>query len=632
MALLAACQIPDDNSVNQFSDPVRLKIANYQDMRAADSLYHYFNHEDADYRREAVEAFASLQYAENPDRIGKLLHMDSDEGVRKAAAFALGQIQHPDCERILLGATVKEKVPEIIFEILQAYGKTTSQWMLEPARFITDSVRSAGLAWSLYRAGLRGKTNAKSNEVATRLLNKQYSPNTRLGAAHYFARGAKDYHEAAKDLISAATKDTDAEVRMAAALSLVKIPSDSALVALKHIIKTDEDTRVVINSIRALKGFRYDQVKHYLYEALQNKDVNVGIASSEIILETLPADQWIEVSSLINQLSNWRIIANVYEAALKAGGNKDLAAEIQEQYKGTDDPYERAWLLGSLKHYTPAFAFVAEELKNADKAIVRSSAAVTLAALSHSQAVTRQMKSQFAATYQEIIQSQQDAAVLGIIASTLADSTLGYNSILRDASFLYEAKKKLRLPEHLEALQPIESAIALFENRKSPGVTNEFNHPINWQLLGSIAHDQKATIKTTRGNIVIRLLVNESPGSVANFVELAQKDYFDQKVVHRVVPNFVIQTGCKRGDGWGSEDYSIRSEFSPRLYRTGSVGMASAGKDTEGTQWFITHSPTPHLDGRYTIFAEVIEGMQVVNYLQIGDKITDVVIENSRPR
>ena len=128
--------------------------------------------------------------------------------------------------------------------------------------------------------------------------------------------------------------------------------------------------------------------------------------------------------------------------------------------------------------------------------------------------------------------------------------------------------------------------------------------------------------------MVIRLLVNEAPGSVANFVALAGQNYFDNKVFHRVVPNFVVQTGCNRGDGWGSEDYSIRSEFSPRLYRTGSVGMASAGKDTEGTQWFITHSPTPHLDGRYTIFAEVIEGMRVLNFIQVGDKITDVVVEN----
>jgi cyclophilin family peptidyl-prolyl cis-trans isomerase len=86
----------------------------------------------------------------------------------------------------------------------------------------------------------------------------------------------------------------------------------------------------------------------------------------------------------------------------------------------------------------------------------------------------------------------------------------------------------------------------------------------------------------------------------------------------------VVQTGCSRGDGYGSEDYSLRSEFSLTRYREGAVGMASAGKDTEGTQWFISHSPTPHLDGRYTIFAQVVEGMDVVRNIAVGDKILSV--------
>jgi cyclophilin family peptidyl-prolyl cis-trans isomerase len=136
--------------------------------------------------------------------------------------------------------------------------------------------------------------------------------------------------------------------------------------------------------------------------------------------------------------------------------------------------------------------------------------------------------------------------------------------------------------------------------------------------------DQKALIKTTKGDITIRLLVEEAPGSVTNFVALVNKHYFDNKFFHRVVPNFVVQAGCNRGDGWGSEDYSIRSEFTSRRYATGSVGMASAGKDTEGTQWFITHSPTPHLDGRYTIFAEVENGMDVVHQIEVGDRILQV--------
>ena len=134
-------------------------------------------------------------------------------------------------------------------------------------------------------------------------------------------------------------------------------------------------------------------------------------------------------------------------------------------------------------------------------------------------------------------------------------------------------------------------------------------------------------ILTDRGNIELKLYPNEAAGTVANFAKLVDLDFYDGKVFHRVVPNFVVQTGCPRGDGYGSLDYTIRSEFSKISYDQGGyIGMASAGPDTESTQWFITHSPTPHLDGRYTIFGKVVSGMDVVHEIQQGDKITDIRI------
>ena len=296
-------------------------------------------------------------------------------------------------------------------------------------------------------------------------------------------------------------------------------PRASRLV--KNIIKTDNDNRVVTGAVRALRAFPYDQVKHYLYEALLHKDINVGIAASEIILETLPREQWIDVSSIINRIGHWRIAANLYEAALKAGRNKDLAQEIQQRYTRASDPYERAWLLGTLKNYAPAFSFVETELKNADTAVVRSSAAATLSAMGTIKDLNSSERSRFAQSYKQIIISQQDPAVLGTVAATLADSTLHFRTILKDASFLRDAEKRLQLPEDNEALQAVEAAIAHFEGRKQAKVENQFNHPIDWDLVKQIPEGHEVTIKTTRGNIVIRLLVNESPGSMANFVARA---------------------------------------------------------------------------------------------------------------
>ena len=256
--------------------------------------------------------------------------------------------------------------------------------------------------------------------------------------------------------------------------------------------------------------------------------------------------------------------------------------------------------------------------------VIKSTAAQALVTISQKPGFSESLKKKFAKIYQQAILTG-DPGVIGIISSALTNPANGYNKIISDASFLQEAKEKLALPKDIEALQPLDEAIAFFEGReKPPAPKNQFNHPIDWALVKTIRTDQHVKIETTQGVIILKLLVEEAPGSTVNFVALATKKYFDGKYVHRVVPNFVIQTGCNRGDGYGSEDYNIRSEFSITRYQEGSVGMASAGKDTEGTQWFITHSPTPHLTGRYSIFAQVVEGMEIVHSIQVGDQIKSV--------
>ncbi|MCG3119567.1 MAG: hypothetical protein ALAOOOJD_01997 [bacterium] len=137
----------------------------------------------------------------------------------------------------------------------------------------------------------------------------------------------------------------------------------------------------------------------------------------------------------------------------------------------------------------------------------------------------------------------------------------------------------------------------------------------------------RATIQTNKGNIEIAFYPDLAPLTVLSFVRLAQKGYFDGLSIHRVVPNFVIQTGDPRGDGWGGPGYAIRAEFSRLRYTRGTVGMASAGTDTEGSQFFITHSEQPHLEGKYTIFAHVKKGMDVVDALQVGDRMEKVMIQ-----
>jgi len=124
--------------------------------------------------------------------------------------------------------------------------------------------------------------------------------------------------------------------------------------------------------------------------------------------------------------------------------------------------------------------------------------------------------------------------------------------------------------------------------------------------------------------VVIALDHTRAPLTVENFVRLARSKYFDGITFHRVVPNFVVQAGCPRGDGWGGPGYEIPCEYNDRPYAVGTVGMALSGKDTGGSQWFVTLSPQPRLEGRYTVFGEVKQGMDVVERIMPGDRILSV--------
>jgi cyclophilin family peptidyl-prolyl cis-trans isomerase len=124
----------------------------------------------------------------------------------------------------------------------------------------------------------------------------------------------------------------------------------------------------------------------------------------------------------------------------------------------------------------------------------------------------------------------------------------------------------------------------------------------------------------------MELLPDAAPLTVDNFVQLARRGYYRGIVFHRVVPNFVIQVGDPRGDGNGGPGYSIRCEVNEVAYDRGAVGMALSGKDTGGSQWFVTHAPQPHLDGGYTVFGRVVSGMNVVDEIVRGDTISSIVV------
>src|SRR5205085_6117341 len=138
-----------------------------------------------------------------------------------------------------------------------------------------------------------------------------------------------------------------------------------------------------------------------------------------------------------------------------------------------------------------------------------------------------------------------------------------------------------------------------------------------------------ATFDTSKGKIVVDLFPKDAPKTVNNFVFLAREKFYDGLAFHRVIKNFMIQGGDPEGTGRGGPGYKFEdeTESNPHHFKRGALAMANAGPDTNGSQFFITHVPTPWLEGKHTIFGEVKHGMDVVDKIEQDDKIKSITIE-----
>ncbi len=133
-------------------------------------------------------------------------------------------------------------------------------------------------------------------------------------------------------------------------------------------------------------------------------------------------------------------------------------------------------------------------------------------------------------------------------------------------------------------------------------------------------------METDKGTMKIELFEQDAPGTVQNFITLIEKGFYDGLTFHRVIDDFMIQGGCPRGTGTGGPGYTIKCEINPNKHLRGSLSMAHAGKDTGGSQFFICHSPQPHLDGVHTVFGRVIEGLDVVDAIRKSDKMKKLTV------
>jgi len=136
-----------------------------------------------------------------------------------------------------------------------------------------------------------------------------------------------------------------------------------------------------------------------------------------------------------------------------------------------------------------------------------------------------------------------------------------------------------------------------------------------------------ATIETEKGNLVLELFASDVPMTVNNFVFLARDGFYDGLTFHRVEPGFVVQGGCPIGDGTGGPGYQFDDEITEHTHVAGALSMANSGPNTNGSQFFITYTPQPHLDGDYSVFGQLVEGMDVLERIEQGDVMIRITIE-----
>jgi cyclophilin family peptidyl-prolyl cis-trans isomerase/HEAT repeat protein len=211
---------------------------------------------------------------------------------------------------------------------------------------------------------------------------------------------------------------------------------------------------------------------------------------------------------------------------------------------------------------------------------------------------------------------QARAAALGALAKYGAGIAMPVlRQALGDLDWAVRVKA-LALARELDPATDLSAAI-----RPAPGPAAD--HYASPSLVSPLVSPH-VFIETDRGIIEIELAVLDAPLTAANFLALARSGAFSGVAIHRVVANFVVQDGDTRGDGEGSPGYTIRDELNQRPFLRGTVGMALDWQDTGGSQFFITHSPQPHLDGRYTVFGHVVAGMECVDRLQQWDLIRRV--------
>ncbi len=523
------------------------------------------------------------------------------------------------------------------------------------AKFLTSANPRARADAANALARLRLKDG---NEQLRKLLASDIDPIVRANAARVL--GVTEDKQSYDALLSKATSDNDSRVRVSAIRGLAALKDVRAAEPLLkrgqalsqgnvgEIPELNEILEIATTLGRLLAQKEDSAAVTWLrklsnalnHNAPEVETAFVRIAPATYIADFGSADQAkrkVQETILLNWRAASGIATGLGEVATLPDSVKnkaELAATAQSLLRAMLDyrnsgltintlvavhsEYAIPDVLRALAAFKPSdLGTVAQaQLKESD-VIIRGAAADLLGDLPPSEEITRAL----GAAWPQAANDPLNDAAISILDTLGKQKSPAANEILKEALKSGDLLIRRRAANLLKANGAGDFSAQV-------GTVQTRNTDADYKrALGRIGKSVRAVVTTSKGSFTIDLLPDAAPLTVDNFAQLAQRDYFRNVTIHRVVPNFVIQDGDPRGDGNGGPGYQIRCEINQVLYDRAAVGMALSGKDTGGSQWFVTHSPQPHLDGGYTVFGRVVTGMDVVDKIVRGDIIQSIVIK-----
>ena len=628
------------------------QLTRFQHQKQTDSLLVALSSKDPSQRYLAARAFASHKDTKVLDSLATLLN-DPVLKIRSMAAYALGQSGVEAAERALISGFRQKDTMSVDNQsngaILEAIGKVAAAPV---AKYVatannyrsTDTLLIIGQMKSLYQFALRGITTPEQTQRALDVIkDKSLPPVARLYAAHYFSRAKEiDLSVLKFQLAEALTLEQDVDVKMALASGLKHTDDPEIKAILLNQLDLQQDYRVTCNIIRTLTNYTLDSVQPKILELLRSDNLHVARTAANYVSLKADPNRVKPFRDIAADSIPWPIRTDLFSAILQVlpyyyTKTKNATRwQLTQALAKEENPKAQGAYLKALGNDPENYKFIMDYIDKTEDPVLKTAGMEALAQLvAHKdfyavyQSTARINRRKILEYFKEQM-AEGDEGVVGAVANAIADPNTDFKDLIDTTGFLQEAKANLQVPGQLESVHAVERAIAYLRGVNQPELTQARSaKPIDWSVIAKMNKKIRAIVKTSKGNFTINLLTEDAPISVINFIELSKNNYYDGKIFHRVVPNFVAQTGSPRGDNYGGADYVISSEFSPISYDgEGYVGMASAGPHTESTQWFVTHSATPHLDGKYTIFGKVVSGMDVVHNLQIGDEILDVIVSD----